>query len=293
MATGKTNKAAQTYTGPGTYYNTNDLIPVNYQITILWREGNWYHIECASLGTSKRLYVSTSDITLLSGTVTTFTPTYLNRYVNTSSGAFYGPATSGYSVLSILSVGTLVQYLGYSSNGFAFVEYTADNERNRAYFPANGLSTSFAFLVSSFCSIANSEVGKLVDPGDTNHTKYGLWYPDNGVAWCAIFASWCANQAGILITTALTANSPYVLKAESVATMRNWYNNSGRIIGSGSVAAGDLAFFANDAHVGIVVSVSGSTIEVVEGNVGEYIQRYSYTNLSGPSGRITSFGSNH
>jgi len=44
MATGKTNKAAQTYTGPGTYYNTKDLIPVNYQITILWCEGNWYHI---------------------------------------------------------------------------------------------------------------------------------------------------------------------------------------------------------------------------------------------------------
>ena len=31
----------------------------------------------------------------------------------------------------------------------------------------------------------------------SNSTKYGKWYGMNGAAWCHMFVSWCADQAGI------------------------------------------------------------------------------------------------
>ena len=30
-----------------------------------------------------------------------------------------------------------------------------------------------------------------------NRTKYGEWFGMNGAAWCHMFVSWCANQAGV------------------------------------------------------------------------------------------------
>ena len=42
-----------------------------------------------------------------------------------------------------------------------------------------------------------NEEGELVDEGD-NINRYGKWYGDNGVPWCAIYVSWCANEVGIL-----------------------------------------------------------------------------------------------
>ena len=44
-----------------------------------------------------------------------------------------------------------------------------------------------------------NEEGEMeeVMEGD-NINKYGKWYGDNGVPWCAIYVSWCANEVGIL-----------------------------------------------------------------------------------------------
>src|SRR3712207_8950822 len=32
-------------------------------------------------------------------------------------------------------------------------------------------------------------------------SKYGAWYGLDGNSWCAMFVSWCANEAGILNRT--------------------------------------------------------------------------------------------
>jgi len=48
-------------------------------------------------------------------------------------------------------------------------------------------------------AIAAKEVGYAETPANSNKTKYGKWFGFDGVAWCAIFVSWCYAQAGITL----------------------------------------------------------------------------------------------
>lgn len=47
--------------------------------------------------------------------------------------------------------------------------------------------------------IAFAEVGTKEEPRNSNRQKYGAWFGFNGVAWCAIFVSWCYDQAGVTL----------------------------------------------------------------------------------------------
>lgn len=40
------------------------------------------------------------------------------------------------------------------------------------------------------------ELGYSESPANSNKQKYGEWYNLNGYAWCAMFVSWCFDQAG-------------------------------------------------------------------------------------------------
>ncbi len=296
MAIGKTTQTSnKVYFGPSaTTYPLLDSLAAGKQMDIIWRESTWFYVEYAAPdGMKRRGYISSANITLLSGSPTSQNLTYSNRYVITAGKTYTGPQPSTYVSAGSTELGELVQYLGYKENGYALIEYSiSSTQRKRAYFYANNLSTSFNSLVSNFCSIAKGEVG-IQDPQENDNTKYGVWYGSNGIPWCAIFASWCANQAGIL-TEANNAPVPRVKKASSVDTMRTWYSNNNRLVTanvSADVKVGDLAFF--ESHVGIVVSVSGNTITLVEGNCGKNVAQYTYTNFSGASGTITSIGINH
>ena len=44
--------------------------------------------------------------------------------------------------------------------------------------------------------IAFAEVGTKEFPANSNKTKYGKWFGFDGVAWCAMFVSWCYAMAG-------------------------------------------------------------------------------------------------
>ena len=56
--------------------------------------------------------------------------------------------------------------------------------------------------------------------GDYNYTKYGQWYGINPGAWCAMFVSWCADQAGI--------PTSIIPKHASCDVGMNWFKNNGR-----------------------------------------------------------------
>jgi cell wall-associated NlpC family hydrolase len=45
--------------------------------------------------------------------------------------------------------------------------------------------------------IAKLEVGTCEEPKNSNKQKYGEWAKYNGVAWCALFVSWCYNEASL------------------------------------------------------------------------------------------------
>lgn len=110
-----------------------------------------------------------------------------------------------------------------------------------------------------------------------NYTKYGVWY-DNNVAniggaygeWCAMFVSWCANQAGI-------PSSVMYYHASCSLGISEWksrgvWKTSAYWGGSYTPQAGDIIYFASTAgsstpaHVGIVTGCSGGYVYTVEGN---------------------------
>lgn len=98
--------------------------------------------------------------------------------------------------------------------------------------------------------------------GWNNDTKYGAWFGYNNVAWCGIFISWCANQAGIP-TSVLQKNGIAVLEYFGITDTFTYA--SGRV-----PQPGDL-FARQGDHVGIVykVDVANNSLVTIEGNTND------------------------
>ena len=130
------------------------------------------------------------------------------------------------------------------------------------------------------------------ETGD-NMTKYGEWYGYNGVAWCAIFVSWCANQAGI---------SSYIFEpTASAEALRQQYVKNGTYYDSGiyTPKEGDIFFLdkePNDVanHVAIVVAYDPSTgtVYTVGGNDGPNTDRVYIDHFNINDSKIQGYGSN-
>ncbi len=104
-----------------------------------------------------------------------------------------------------------------------------------------------------------------------NSTKYGKWYGMNGAAWCHMFVSWCADQAGV--------STSVVPKTASTTTGMNWFKRKGlfKYKGKYTPKRGDIVYFkTNRSHVGIVEKVSGSTLHTIEGNTSDKVARKTY-----------------
>lgn len=108
-------------------------------------------------------------------------------------------------------------------------------------------------------------------------TTYWSWYGFGGrVEWCACFVSWCADQSGYI-------QSGVIPKFSLCSDGVKWFESKGRFRdASYTPAAGDIIFFdwGNNGtidHVGIVESVSGGTVNTIEGNSGDKVARRSYS----------------
>lgn len=112
---------------------------------------------------------------------------------------------------------------------------------------------------SDIVSIGNNE------KDGTKGAKYLEWLygKDNGYAWCAVFVSWCANQAGV--------STNVIPKTASVGVMR-----TGVLKGGGEIVklpqAGDLVFYQINkngswGHVGLMTGAKSS----VQGNLGHQV----------------------
>lgn len=117
---------------------------------------------------------------------------------------------------------------------------------------------------------SNDDLSGENPSGSNNYTEYGRWYGLQDM-WCAMFVSWCADQAGV--------STSVVPKTASTVTALNFFKNKGLAHTRASVAAGnykpeagDIIFFksgrnnAETNHIGIVTSYSGTTINTIEGN---------------------------
>ena len=98
-----------------------------------------------------------------------------------------------------------------------------------------------------------------------NGTVYGAWYDSikgtnfTNSAWCAMFVSWCANQAGI-DQNILTYRSYVPDMVKDFQSRGQWQNRN--YIPS----RGDIIIVNSSGHVGIVTGVSGNTVYTIEGN---------------------------
>ena len=124
--------------------------------------------------------------------------------------------------------------------------------------------------------------------GTNNDNKFGIWYNMNYQPWCAMFVSWCANEAGILGTV--------IPRYASCAVGRDWYRSQGRFYlanGEYEPKAGDVFFTSSSsypnggAHTGIVVAYKDGYIYTIEGNSDNRVRSRSLA-LS----KIYGFGSN-
>ena len=132
-------------------------------------------------------------------------------------------------------------------------------------------------MAKDIVDVALGEVGYR-ETGN-NLTKYGQWMCMNGYAWCHMFVSWCAAQAGEAAAVPYTASCSYGL---------SWFDGRGqyKLKGQYTPKRCDIIYFGGN-HVGIVVSCDGGTVYTVEGNSSDQVARRSYS-LS--DSKITGYG---
>ncbi len=121
--------------------------------------------------------------------------------------------------------------------------------------------------------------------GHNDCTKYGAWYGLDNNAWCAMFVSWCADQADVPVTV--------IPKHASCDDGMGWFINLGRFSyspaygGSYSPKRGDIVYFGykyngvfDSTHVGIVYKADAENIHVIEGNSSDKVQTVTYNTAS-------------
>lgn len=150
-------------------------------------------------------------------------------------------------------------------------------------------------------AVAVTQVGYKEGSGNNNYTKYGAWWGRNPMSWCAIFVSWCAEQAGV---------PESVIKQNSFSNAAAFGFSSSFTASQKKPQPGDLFFRNTDAHAGIVYKVEGSTFYTVEGNTWTsadsrhgvmirerelYSSQYTFVspNYQGSGNAGTSTGCNH
>ena len=138
------------------------------------------------------------------------------------------------------------------------------------YYSSGGL---FAGLFGGNGQIVSVALTQL---GNEGGQKFWSWYGfDSHVAWCACFASWCGDQAGLIESGKMPKFS---LCDDGIA----WFQSKGKWKSRGySPAPGTLIFFdwngdGTPDHVGIVEKTEGSTVYTVEGNSSDAVNQRSY-----------------
>lgn len=113
--------------------------------------------------------------------------------------------------------------------------------------------------------------------GNEGGEKFWSWYGFNShAAWCACFASWCANQCGYI-------DAGIIPKFALCEDGANWFKGRGEWLdGSATPEPGMLIFFdysgtASEAnHVGIVEKVEGNNLYVIDGNSHDMVRENVY-----------------
>lgn len=109
----------------------------------------------------------------------------------------------------------------------------------------------------------------LTQIGNIGGEPYWSWWGlSERAEWCAMFVSWCADQAGLIDAGAIP-------KFENCVWGANWFkDNAGWADGSAEPSPGDIIFFDWEPdgcpdHVGIVEKCENGLVYTIEGNVND------------------------
>lgn len=123
--------------------------------------------------------------------------------------------------------------------------------------------------VDDIVAVAKTQIGYQENSAGT---KYGYWYNKTFVnqPWCAMFVSWCAEQAGV--------SNDIIKKYASCSAEVAWFKSIGRWYdsdyygGDYTPKKGDVIFYRNSGsssvstHTGLVLGINGNYLNVIEGN---------------------------
>lgn len=154
---------------------------------------------------------------------------------------------------------------------FAGLQFVSNTEVQAASYPTGYPNTykNTGNYANDIIGVARTQVGYKENSAGT---KYGYWYSPGfvGMPWCAMFVSWCANQAKVPQSA--------IKKYASCSTQVAWFKSIGRwhaskyYGGSYTPKKGDVVFYrdggssAVSTHTGILVGLNGSYLDVIEGN---------------------------
>ena len=163
----------------------------------------------------------------------------------------------GYSAIAAIEFSNyMAAQLGWS--GYGDKQYPAHVLR---YYPFGRAFTAEGN--QAIVEIALTQVGNV--GGEPYWSWWGL---SERAEWCAMFVSWCADQAGLIDAGAIP-------KFENCVWGANWFkDNAGWADGSAEPSPGDIIFFDWEPdgypdHVGIVEKCENGLVYTVEGNVND------------------------
>ena len=170
----------------------------------------------------------------------------------------------GYSAIAAIEFSNrMAAQLGWS--GYGDKQYPAHVLR---YYPFGRAFTAEGN--QAIVEIALTQVGNV--GGEPYWSWWGL---SERAEWCAMFVSWCADQAGLIDAGAIP-------KFENCVWGANWFkDNAGWADGSAEPSPGDIIFFDWEPdgypdHVGIVEKCEEGLVYTIEGNVNDDCARGRY-----------------
>jgi len=122
-------------------------------------------------------------------------------------------------------------------------------------------------------NIAIGEIGN--NEADGTHMKYETFMGFDGSApWCAMFVSWCANEAKFIESGIIPK---YSACSDGVAFFQG--KGSFHLEGSGyTPQPGDIIFFGpgGSSHTGIVEKADANNVYTIEGNTSDMVARRTH-----------------
>lgn len=163
---------------------------------------------------------------------------------------------------------------------FSVLSFTVLAEFENTYTNTGNKAVDIIEIASTQLGYMEGSIEGTVQ-GSNDVTKYGEWYGLPGQPWCAMFVSWCANEAEIPTTV--------IPKHASCDAGMDWFINNGRWQysaahgGNYTPKEADIVYFGtkfssgfDSTHVGIVYKVDSNNIYVLEGNSAAKVQTVSY-----------------